>query len=101
MASAWLMHHSAKPARLAFHAVDGLSSAHRSNCKAASLSSVAERGPTSQALSFLSMQLCPLSTIARISLAATLFGTALTTLADSALSPVSYTHLTLPTIAKV
>eukprot|EP00964_Phaeocystis_antarctica_P128231 scaffold91988_cov63-Phaeocystis_antarctica.AAC.2 len=91
MASAWLRHHSAKPASLAFHAVAGLSPAHRLKCEAASLSSVAERGSTSQAPLH-----SPLSTIARMRLATSRSGAAFTTLADSALSPSSCHHSGLP-----
>ena len=60
---------------------------------AASMSSAAERGPASQ------VPLPPLSTIARIWLASTSSGAALTTLADSALSPSSFHHSGLATSA--
>ena len=54
------------------------------------LSSAAERGPASQAL--VSHSSCPHSTIARIWWASKASGAALTTLADSALSPSSFHH---------
>ena len=76
-----------------FSAGAGHSAAARSKCAAASLSSAAERGPAAQAALF------PLSTIARIALASTLSGAALTTLADSALSPSSLHHSGLATSA--
>ena len=60
---------------------------------AASLSSAAERGPASQESS------CPHSTTARIWLARRLSGAALTTLADSTLSPSSFHHSGLATSA--
>eukprot|EP00964_Phaeocystis_antarctica_P147892 scaffold114601_cov72-Phaeocystis_antarctica.AAC.2 len=63
------------------------SAAACSKCVAASLSSAAERRPTSQAPAQ-----CPVSTIARIWLAVCPFGAALTTLADNALSPLSFHH---------
>eukprot|EP00964_Phaeocystis_antarctica_P147543 scaffold114180_cov54-Phaeocystis_antarctica.AAC.2 len=94
MASAWLRHQSAQSASRAFCAGAAHSAAACSKCAAASLSSAAERGPASQ-----ESRNCPLSTIARMSLAATSFGAALTTLADSALSPSSFHHFGLATSA--
>eukprot|EP00964_Phaeocystis_antarctica_P124578 scaffold88220_cov54-Phaeocystis_antarctica.AAC.3 len=58
-------------------------------------SSAAERGPTSQAL----VRSPPPSTIARMRLGPNPFGAALTTLADSALSPSSFHHSGLTTSA--
>eukprot|EP00964_Phaeocystis_antarctica_P033759 scaffold19146_cov53-Phaeocystis_antarctica.AAC.3 len=58
-----------------------------------SLSSAAERSPASKTL------YCPVSTYARISSADSSFGAALTTLADSALSPSSFHHSGLATSA--
>ena len=74
--SARLRHVAALAAKPAFRGGARSSAAARPKCAAASLSSAAERGPTSQA------QHCPHSAIARISLASTLSGAALTTLAD-------------------
>eukprot|EP00964_Phaeocystis_antarctica_P117803 scaffold81623_cov60-Phaeocystis_antarctica.AAC.4 len=93
MASTWLRHQAACPARCACPAGAGHSAAARSKCVAASLSFAAERGPASQAPLF------PLSTSARISLAAKSCGAALKTLADSALSPSSFHHSGLATSA--
>eukprot|EP00964_Phaeocystis_antarctica_P045181 scaffold25995_cov70-Phaeocystis_antarctica.AAC.1 len=56
---------------------------------AASLASAAERGSCSPQAG---PPLSPLSTVARMPLAAALFGNALTTLTDSALSPSSFHH---------
>ena len=79
--------------KLAFATGAGCSAAVRSKCVAASLSSAAERGPASQA------RHRPLSTIARIWLACAASGDALTTLADSALSPSSLHYSGLATSA--
>eukprot|EP00964_Phaeocystis_antarctica_P035385 scaffold20193_cov59-Phaeocystis_antarctica.AAC.3 len=86
-----------RPASLedsAFHAGASHSAADRRKSAAASLSSAAERGPTSQA-----PYDNPPSTNARMTLATTSFGAALTTLADSALSPSSFHHSGLATSA--
>eukprot|EP00964_Phaeocystis_antarctica_P039238 scaffold22445_cov73-Phaeocystis_antarctica.AAC.10 len=95
--SAWLRaavrHQAASPANAACCAGAGHSAAARSKCVAASLSSAAERGPDSQPTQF------PRSTIARIWLAASSSGAALTTLADSTLSPSSFHHSGLATSA--
>eukprot|EP00964_Phaeocystis_antarctica_P133119 scaffold97288_cov69-Phaeocystis_antarctica.AAC.3 len=93
MASAWLRHQAASPAIRAFPAGAGHSAAVRSWYLAAFLSSAAERDPASQAPHR------PLSTSARISFASILSGAALTTLADSALSPSSFHHSGLATSA--
>eukprot|EP00964_Phaeocystis_antarctica_P017936 scaffold9959_cov66-Phaeocystis_antarctica.AAC.1 len=85
MAPAWLRYQAASRASSAFAA--------GAEHNAAARSSAAERGPASQALC------CPPSTIARISLAAASSGAALTTLADSALSPSSFHHSGLATSA--
>eukprot|EP00964_Phaeocystis_antarctica_P141864 scaffold106998_cov60-Phaeocystis_antarctica.AAC.2 len=90
MAPASLRHQTAFAARCAFPARAECSAAARSKCVAASMSSAAERVPASQA---------SLSTIARISMAGIWFGAALTTLADSALSPSSFHHSGLATSA--
>ena len=70
------------------HARTGLllSAAVRSQCAAASLSSSAERGPTSQ------VPASPLTIQARMKLAYVSFGTARNTLADSVLSSSSFYH---------
>eukprot|EP00964_Phaeocystis_antarctica_P059456 scaffold35300_cov63-Phaeocystis_antarctica.AAC.1 len=86
-----LRHLSASPEDLAFHAGALHIAADRSKCAAASLSSAAERGPTSQA------RYAPLSTIARMSSADSSFGAARKTFADSALSPSSFHHSGLAT----
>ena len=70
-----------------------VSGADRSKCAAASSSSAAERGPANQALDI------QLSTIARMVMVGSLFGNALTTIADSALSPSSFHHSGLATSA--
>eukprot|EP00964_Phaeocystis_antarctica_P047222 scaffold27313_cov85-Phaeocystis_antarctica.AAC.2 len=93
MASALRRHKSASPASWAFIAGAVCSAAARSKCVAASLSSAAEGGPASQASH------CPVSTMARIWLASTSSGAALTTLADSALSSLSFHHSGLATSA--
>eukprot|EP00964_Phaeocystis_antarctica_P019642 scaffold10841_cov57-Phaeocystis_antarctica.AAC.1 len=93
MASAWLRHQAARPAKPAFTAGAGHCAAARSKCVAASLSSATERGPASQAPH------SPLSTRARTWLASSSSGAALTTLADSALSPSSFHHSGLATSA--
>eukprot|EP00964_Phaeocystis_antarctica_P063348 scaffold38018_cov59-Phaeocystis_antarctica.AAC.1 len=80
-------------ARCAFPAGAGCSAAARSKRVAASLSSAAERGPASQTFT------SPLSKKARISLVIQSFGAALTTLADSALSPSSFHHSGLATLS--
>ena len=77
----------------AFSTGAGSSAAARSKCVAASLSSAAERGPASQTPHR------PHSTKARILWAITSSGAALTTLADSALSPSSFHHSGLATSA--
>ena len=94
MVSASLRHKSARLAFRAFSVGAFDSAADRSQCAAASMSSAAERGPTSQAppsdlLSTQARMLCALSS----------FGNALTTLADSALSPSSFHHSGLATSA--
>eukprot|EP00964_Phaeocystis_antarctica_P130589 scaffold94452_cov75-Phaeocystis_antarctica.AAC.6 len=94
MASAWLRHRSASSENSAFHAGALHSTADRSKSAAASLSSAAERGPTSQAPPH-----APLSTYARMSIAGSAFGAARKTLADSALSPSSFHHSGLVTSA--
>eukprot|EP00964_Phaeocystis_antarctica_P141867 scaffold106998_cov60-Phaeocystis_antarctica.AAC.5 len=86
-------HTSACPASSAFTAGTGHSAAARSKCSTHFLSSVAERGPASQAT------VDPRSTPARITLAFALSGAALITLADSALSPSSFHHSGLATSA--
>ena len=93
MAAARLWHKAALVASWAPTAGAGHSAAARSKCVAASLSSAAERGPTSQA------RHRPASTSARIWLATRSSGAALTTLADSALSPSSFHHSGLATSA--
>eukprot|EP00964_Phaeocystis_antarctica_P102358 scaffold67706_cov55-Phaeocystis_antarctica.AAC.4 len=93
MASARLWHLTALPASTSFCAGASHSATARSKCAAASLSSAAERGPDSQA------RHCPVSTIARTLVAAGSFGAALTTLADSALSPSSFHHSGLATLS--
>eukprot|EP00964_Phaeocystis_antarctica_P161077 scaffold133127_cov48-Phaeocystis_antarctica.AAC.1 len=95
MASAWLRHQAARLAWLAFPAGAGYSAAARSQCVAASMSSAAERGPACQE----SHRHRPVSTIARIPLAATSFGAALTILTESALSSSSFHHSGLATSA--
>eukprot|EP00964_Phaeocystis_antarctica_P075448 scaffold46541_cov57-Phaeocystis_antarctica.AAC.4 len=87
----WLRHQFALPPCSALCAGGLRSVAARSKCAAASISSAAERGPTSQA------SLCPGSTTARMTSACKLFGAALTTLADIALSPSSFHHSGLAT----
>eukprot|EP00964_Phaeocystis_antarctica_P123866 scaffold87558_cov48-Phaeocystis_antarctica.AAC.2 len=94
MAPAMVRQQAARPASRAFIAGAGCSAEARSKCVAASLSSAAERGPTSQGAPPR-----PLSTAARISLAIASFGAALATLADSALSPSSFHHSGLATSA--
>eukprot|EP00964_Phaeocystis_antarctica_P153091 scaffold121198_cov48-Phaeocystis_antarctica.AAC.2 len=91
LASAWRRHDSASPVSSAFATGASDSAAARSKCAAASSSSAAERGPASQA------PLKPVSTTARILRADSMFGAALTTLADSALSPSSFHHSGLAT----
>eukprot|EP00964_Phaeocystis_antarctica_P116361 scaffold80300_cov75-Phaeocystis_antarctica.AAC.2 len=91
MAPAWLRHQAASSASSAFPAGAGCSAAARSKCVAASLSSAAERGPATQAPH------APLNTSARMQWAGPWFGAALTTLADSALSPASFHHSGLAT----
>eukprot|EP00964_Phaeocystis_antarctica_P085425 scaffold53953_cov51-Phaeocystis_antarctica.AAC.1 len=91
MASARLRHWAAFPASWVFDAGTWCSAAARSKCVAASMSSAAERGPASQAPH------CPISTNARISWPTPSSGAALTTLADSALSPSSFHHSGLAT----
>eukprot|EP00964_Phaeocystis_antarctica_P090185 scaffold57671_cov48-Phaeocystis_antarctica.AAC.1 len=93
MASAWRRHCSAFSVNPAFTTGAGCIAAARSKCVAAFLSSAHERGPASQPAHR------PLSTEARISWAWTSFGAALTTLADSALSPSSFHHSGLATSA--
>ena len=92
MVSAWLRHQAASPASSAFVAGAGHRAAARSKCVAASLSSAAERGPSSQTPLHR-----PLSTVARTWWVTKSFGAALTTLADSALSPSSFHHSGLAT----
>eukprot|EP00964_Phaeocystis_antarctica_P020618 scaffold11403_cov64-Phaeocystis_antarctica.AAC.1 len=94
MASTRLRHQAASSASWVFIAGAGCSAAARSKCVAASSSSAAERGPTSHEL-----YPSPISTSARIWLAPTSSGAALTTLADSALSPSSFHHSGLATSA--
>ena len=89
---AWLRHQPASMAFSAFTAGAVVSAADRSKCAAASLSSAAERSPT-----FPAAVHYPLSTTARMPLATSWFGAALTTLADSALSPSSFHHSGLAT----
>ena len=93
MVAARLRHLSASPTSSARCTGALHSVAARSKCVAASLSSAAERGPAPQVL------YRPLSTPARMRLAALSFGAALTTLADSALSPSSFHHSGLATLA--
>eukprot|EP00964_Phaeocystis_antarctica_P124450 scaffold88094_cov60-Phaeocystis_antarctica.AAC.1 len=93
MASARLRHQSASSVNSAFPAGALHTAADRSKYVAAFLSSAAERGPTSQAPEF------PLSTAACMRLAVSSSGAALTTLADSALSPSSFHHSGLATSA--
>eukprot|EP00964_Phaeocystis_antarctica_P065091 scaffold39217_cov62-Phaeocystis_antarctica.AAC.2 len=93
MPATMLRHASASKVYRAFP--DGAldSAPARSKCAAASLNSAAERGPASQASDI------PLSNIARMLCALTSFGAALTTFADSALSPSSFHHSGLATSA--
>eukprot|EP00964_Phaeocystis_antarctica_P037260 scaffold21281_cov64-Phaeocystis_antarctica.AAC.1 len=87
MVSARLRNRFAKQAYSAF-TVGALDSAPvRSKCAAASLSSAAERGPASQEPPHT-----PVNTTARMLCAHPAFGAALTTIADSALSPSSSHH---------
>eukprot|EP00964_Phaeocystis_antarctica_P111517 scaffold75867_cov34-Phaeocystis_antarctica.AAC.2 len=92
--AASLRHQSARVAKEVFLAGAEQRAAVRSKCVAASLSSAAERGPASQRPPHI-----PLSTNARMASAASSFGAARTTLADSALSPSSFHHSGLATSA--
>eukprot|EP00964_Phaeocystis_antarctica_P113221 scaffold77290_cov58-Phaeocystis_antarctica.AAC.2 len=85
-ASARRRHWSASPESLAFATGASHSAADRSKSAAASLNSADERGPASQAPHR------PVSTMARMLSADSSLGTALTTLADSALSASSFHH---------
>eukprot|EP00964_Phaeocystis_antarctica_P154997 scaffold123950_cov63-Phaeocystis_antarctica.AAC.3 len=91
MVSARMRHQHAISAYSALIAGASHSSAARSKCAAAFLSSAAERGPASQA------SLCPRSTTARMTCVSPSFGAALATLADSALSASSFHHSGLAT----
>ena len=97
MASAWRRHPSARLAFWAFNVGASHSAADRSKCAAASLSSAADRGPSSQAQALPN----PRSTNARMVTAVESFGAALTTLADSALSPSSHDPLGASTPLRV
>eukprot|EP00964_Phaeocystis_antarctica_P136936 scaffold101424_cov43-Phaeocystis_antarctica.AAC.2 len=92
MAPASLRQKAACSASSAFAAGARCSTAARSKCRAASMSSAAERGP-------VSAQYHPHSTSARIWWATPSSGAALTTLADNALSPSSFHHTGLATSA--
>eukprot|EP00964_Phaeocystis_antarctica_P021165 scaffold11720_cov48-Phaeocystis_antarctica.AAC.2 len=93
MATATPRHEPASEVNWAFNAGAECIAPARSKSAAASMSSAADRGATSQPPH------APLSTVARMVNALASFGAALTTLADSALSPSSLHHSGLATSA--
>ena len=96
MTAAFLRHQPACWAASSFKTEASNSTLDRSKYAAASLSSAAERGSGFEAPT---LRLSPLSTKARTLMAFSSFGAALTTLADSVLSPSSFHHSGLATSA--